>query len=427
MNKEEYIKTNLNELFKFWAIRAIQMGVVFFLLQIYIDNIIAKENLPILIIYRLINVSILFLIYLFIKRPYNPLVIKGLFYIAFFSANITAALIIAKTGGHSSIYVIGVVMIAIAVIGFIPASVIFHLPSAVIIYAFYVIPIIATDAFIDLPSFTGSNMLVIFTIIMMLYLRYVHEKKLKLQFSLQYDLEKLKHNLQNEVNNQTERLRNLTMHIQSISEQERTRIAREIHDELGQALTSMKMDTFWLKKKMPEDQGVLREKIDSMANLISDTISTVQRISSELRPRLLDDLGLQAAMEWHAKDFQERTGIACDMTVDLKDDHLDQDHSTTIFRTFQESLTNVARHADATEVFVRLKENGDNIVMTVADNGKGIEEKQKKDPESFGLIGMRERVRHLGGSIEIHGVKNQGTTIKAVIPGNNKKNNDSIM
>jgi signal transduction histidine kinase len=217
------------------------------------------------------------------------------------------------------------------------------------------------------------------------------------------------------------------MHIQSISEQERTRIAREIHDELGQALTSMKMDTFWLKKKMPEDQGVLREKIDSMANLISDTISTVQRISSELRPRLLDDLGLQAAMEWHAKDFQERTGIACDMTVDLKDDHLDQDHSTTIFRTFQESLTNVARHADATEVFVRLKENGDNIVMTVADNGKGIEEKQKKDPESFGLIGMRERVRHLGGSIEIRGVKNQGTTIKAVIPGNNKKNNDSIM
>jgi signal transduction histidine kinase len=427
MNKEEYIKTNFIELFKFWEIRSAFWGAVLFLTTISIDYFIAREYFIIFLQYKIIAATLLFLTSYLLKRISNYSMLKGVAFLTIFISCLILELVILKTGGHVSIFFAYIIMAAVATIGFMPASITFHLSLAFILFSVYMVPIFIFDEITNLQKFIGLNILIIIFLIMMLYLRYVQNKKLKNQFSLQYDLEQLKNNLQNEVNNQTERLRNLTMHIQSISEQERTRIAREIHDELGQALTSMKMDTFWLKKKMPEDQGVLREKIDSMANLISDTISTVQRISSELRPRLLDDLGLQAAMEWHAKDFQERTGIACDMTVDLKDDHLDQDHSTTIFRTFQESLTNVARHADATEVFVRLKENGDNIVMTVADNGKGIEEKQKKDPESFGLIGMRERVRHLGGSIEIHGVKNQGTTIKAVIPGNNKKNNDSIM
>ena len=213
-----------------------------------------------------------------------------------------------------------------------------------------------------------------------------------------------------------EKLRKLTAHLNSVREDERKLIAREIHDELAQALTALKMGLVWLNKKLPENAEPLTEKIRSMSDLIDMTIDTVRRISSELRPGLLDDLGLQAAIEWQAKEFGDRTGITCDVTFDSDIVNLDQERSTAIFRIFQETLTNVVRHAGATEIRVRLEAAPDMLIMTVRDNGVGITEEEILNSNSFGIIGMQERALLLGGSIKIKGVRDKGTTMTATIP-----------
>ena len=211
-------------------------------------------------------------------------------------------------------------------------------------------------------------------------------------------------------------LRNLTAHLQSVREEERTLIAREMHDELGQALTAMKMDLSWLDKRLPKDQKPLFEKTKSMSKLADATLQTVKKISGELRPGLLDDLGLPAAIEWQAEEFHTRTGTKCEITVDPEDIILDKDRSTAIFRIFQETLTNVARHAKATKVKVSLKEKAGKIELKVRDNGKGITEEQVSNPTSFGLIGIRERTYYLGGNVVIKGLKDKGTTLTIRIP-----------
>jgi len=211
-------------------------------------------------------------------------------------------------------------------------------------------------------------------------------------------------------------LRNLTAHLQSIREEERTLIAREMHDELGQALTAMKMDLSWLDKRLPKDQRSLLEKTKSMSKLADATLQTVKRISTELRPGLLDDLGLPAAIEWQAEEFQTRTGIKCAITTDPEDIILDKDRSTAIFRIFQETLTNVARHAKATRIKVSLKEKAGKIELKVRDNGKGITEEQISNPKSFGLIGIKERAYYLDGKVVIKGLQDKGTTITIRIP-----------
>jgi hypothetical protein len=213
-----------------------------------------------------------------------------------------------------------------------------------------------------------------------------------------------------------EQMRNLAAHLQSVREQERTFIAREIHDELGQSLTALKMDLFWLKNRTPADQKPLFEKTEQMTQLVDTTIQRVKKICSELRPRLLDDLGLLAAIEWQGEDFESHTGIKCEMTIDAQDMELDQDFSTAVFRIFQETLTNVARHADATRVKVGLREKAGRLELKVRDNGKGIPERKIFDPKSFGIVGMKERVYFLGGKIEIKGVQDKGTIIKMIIP-----------
>jgi PAS domain S-box-containing protein len=219
-----------------------------------------------------------------------------------------------------------------------------------------------------------------------------------------------------EIKNSQSQLRNLTAHLQSVREEERTLIAREMHDELGQALTAMKMDLSWLDKRLPKDQRSLLEKTKSMSKLADATLQTVKKISAELRPGLLDDLGLPAAIEWQAEEFQTRTGIKCEITVDPEDIILDKDRSTAIFRIFQETLTNVARHAKATKVKVSLKEKAGKIELKVRDNGKGITEKQVSDPKSFGLIGIKERAYYLGGKVVIKGLQDKGTTLTIRIP-----------
>lgn len=217
-----------------------------------------------------------------------------------------------------------------------------------------------------------------------------------------------------------EKLRNLAGHLQSIREEERTCIAREIHDELGQALTALKMDTSWLSSRLAKDEKSLFEKTRSMLDLIDMTIKTVKRMSTELRPGLLDDLGLAAAIEWQAEEFQNRTGCKCEVIIDPDDIALDDDRSTAIFRIFQEALTNVARHADATMVKVSLIEKAGKLVLEVRDNGCGITQEQISDPRSFGLIGIRERVHPWRGEVKMEGVRNKGTAVTVTILLNSK-------
>jgi len=219
-----------------------------------------------------------------------------------------------------------------------------------------------------------------------------------------------------ELKSSREQLRNLSAYLQSAREQERTNIAREIHDEMGQTLTALKMDLSWLAKKLPKDQKSLLEKTRSMSELTDMTIKTVKKVSTELRPGLLDDLGLAAAMEWQAEEFQNRMGIKCELTLDPKDIMLDEKRSTAIFRIFQETLTNVARHAHATRIKVSFKEVAGTLELKVRDNGKGIAEKQISDPKSFGLIGIRERVHPWRGEVNISGIPDKGTTVTVSIP-----------
>lgn len=213
-----------------------------------------------------------------------------------------------------------------------------------------------------------------------------------------------------------EQLRELSSHLESVREEERTNIAREIHDELGQILAGLKIDLSWLTKRLPKEQEMLLEKTKSMYELIDTAVQTVKRISTELRPGALDDLGIAAAIEWQAQEFEKRTEIEVQFKAAPRDIVLERDLSTAIFRIFQEALTNVIRHADATRVKVSLKKEKDRILLRIRDNGKGIEEKQIADPKAFGLIGMRERARFWGGEVRISGTPGKGTLVAVDIP-----------
>ncbi len=219
-----------------------------------------------------------------------------------------------------------------------------------------------------------------------------------------------------EIRNSREQLRNLSAHLQSVREEERTRMAREIHDELGQGLTALKMDVSWLNRRFLEEDAAFKKKLTSMEEVIDRTIQTVQKLSGELRPGILDDLGLAAAIEWQAEEFQNRTGIECEVSLSPEETVLNREQSTTMFRIFQETLTNVIRHARATKVEVRLEERTGSIVLEVTDNGRGITEAEISDPKSFGLVGMRERVDFIGGEVTIVGFPGKGTRITVTLP-----------
>ena len=212
-------------------------------------------------------------------------------------------------------------------------------------------------------------------------------------------------------------LRALSVYLQTVREEERTRIAREVHDELGQALTSCKLDLSWLAGKLHHHEKPLIEKTKALIAHIDTTIQTVRRISSELRPGVLDHLGLAAALEWQANEFQNRTGIKCELRADLAETALDQDVSTTLFRIFQETLTNVIRHAGATQVTVHLKESGGCVSLEVKDNGRGIARTEITNTKSMGLLGMRERAALLGGIFKIGRLgRKKGTRVSVSIP-----------
>ncbi|HMI87570.1 MAG TPA: GAF domain-containing protein [Polyangiaceae bacterium] len=212
-----------------------------------------------------------------------------------------------------------------------------------------------------------------------------------------------------------EQLGALNAHLEYAREEERTGIAREIHDELGQAMTGLKMDVAWLGRRLAAFDGPLapevRGRMSGMSELIDETIGQVRRISAELRPGVLDHLGLVAALEWQAKEFEKRMGVACVMRSNVGNIDLARDASTGVFRIFQEALTNVARHAAATRVDVNLEKRGDVLSLVVADNGKGIREGAAKSPTSLGLLGIRERARRLSGDVDVFVGPNGGTTV----------------
>jgi PAS domain S-box-containing protein len=217
-------------------------------------------------------------------------------------------------------------------------------------------------------------------------------------------------------------LRDLTARLQSVREEERARVAREIHDELGQALTAIKIDLASVIRALRTDQRVELEKAESILRLVDQTILSVRRIATELRPGILDDLGLVAALEWAAEEFQARTGTKCQLDLPEDDIVTDQERTTAIFRIFQETLTNVTRHAEATRVDVRLSREDDNIVLEVRDNGRGIAERQLSSGRSLGILGMRERALLLGGELTIGGQAGKGTTVKLRIPSQSEEN-----
>ena len=223
--------------------------------------------------------------------------------------------------------------------------------------------------------------------------------------------------IEDQVRDSREELRALSAHLQSVIEKERARIAREIHDELGQVLTGLKFDVSWLRDRATETMRVPeREKLNATLKNIDAAIHSVRRIATELRPPVLDTLGLTAAIEWQAKDFEGRTGIRCQLNPMAEDIPVNRDSATAIFRIFQEALTNIGRHAMATEVNVGLERVNGRLLLSIEDNGRGIEATRVAGSHSLGILGMQERVRLLSGQMSISGEPGQGTIINVDIP-----------
>jgi len=211
-------------------------------------------------------------------------------------------------------------------------------------------------------------------------------------------------------------LRALAARLISVREEERARIAREIHDELGQVLTGLKMDVTWLARRLAGTEKQLVEKAEAMSSLIDSTMHLIRRIATGLRPEILDDMGLVAAFGWQAKEFQKRMGMRC--RLKLPEDQVVQDKelSTAVFRIFQEILTNIARHAKASSVDVNLSISDDVLELKVVDDGIGISDSQIRGNGSLGLLGMQERAQLFGGEVSIQGASGRGTTVSVSIP-----------
>jgi PAS domain S-box-containing protein len=222
-----------------------------------------------------------------------------------------------------------------------------------------------------------------------------------------------------EVRKSREQLRRFSLELARVREEESLRISREIHDELGQRLTGLKMDLAWvaakLKRNESRDRPSIVEKTEEMSRLADDTIHEVRRIATELRPGVLDDLGFAAALEWQADEFQRRTGIPCRVTS-LPNLVIDSEQSTALFRILQEALTNVSRHARAENVEVRLSEQDRSIVLEIEDDGRGIRDFGTAEPLSLGLLGMQERARLVGGETVVGRGRNGGTLVRVTLP-----------
>ncbi len=221
--------------------------------------------------------------------------------------------------------------------------------------------------------------------------------------------------VQEELMRSREELRQLSNYLENIREEERLNISREIHDELGQQLTNLKMDVSRIGKKWTHD-AALKEEMEKLLQLINTVVQTVRRISYQLRPGMLDDLGLVAALEWYSRDFEKRTGIPVHFNSELPDIPLPQNIATGLFRIFQESLTNVARHAEAREVNAGIAVKNDMLLMLIKDNGKGFNAGRIGNKRTLGLLGMKERAMMMQGSYTINSQEGEGTVIEVRVP-----------
>ena len=199
-------------------------------------------------------------------------------------------------------------------------------------------------------------------------------------------------------------------------EEEKARIAREVHDELGSTLTALRMDLDWLGDQLPQELTAVRQKRAAMVKLVEAAVAATRKVVTDLRPSILDDLGLAAALRWQAGEFQKHTGAIVHVEADGSKLAIDHARSLTLFRVFQETLTNVARHAKATEVWVQLSASNGAYLLQVRDNGVGMAEADLNKPTSHGIRGMRERVRELGGDVSVKSELGGGTSFVVSIP-----------
>ena len=208
-----------------------------------------------------------------------------------------------------------------------------------------------------------------------------------------------------------DQLRNLYLRLEQVREEERTRTAREVHDHLSQLLTTIKLELSLLNNKLAHSNPTIQKSSEQLLEMSDEAIQTVQKIAMDLRPPILDDLGIAEAIKWQAMEFKNRTKIECNFENDLNDFELDLERSTTLFRVFQETLTNIVRHAGATKVYVTLSQFNESITLQIRDNGCGITPEEVSSLRSLGLLGMRERAMVWGGNVQIRGIPNEGTTV----------------
>lgn len=241
-----------------------------------------------------------------------------------------------------------------------------------------------------------------------------------------YDLKNTNQSLQREIGehertqqnliDSKEKFRKLSHQIQSIREEEKSRIAREVHDQLGQTLTALKIDTIQMEKKIPANLPDLKSQAKSMTKVVDDTIKNVQHIAMELRPPILDAFGICEAIAWQAGEYRDKLGLHFDLDCLHKHLDLEKDLQTALFRIFQESVTNIVRHANATQVQVRMNYDHGKLIFGISDNGVGIKKEAAENPESLGLVGIKERIYGWKGEVEIEGAPGKGTKIKVIIP-----------
>ncbi len=247
---------------------------------------------------------------------------------------------------------------------------------------------------------------------------------------IENELERYRNHLENLVDSKTSELtetneklktsrdqfRKLSNQIQTSREEEKSRISREVHDRLGQSLTALKMDSSYIGKKLPRDLAEIKGRVESMTQLIDDTIKSVQEIATELRPPILDAFGLCEAIAWQADEYRKRIGIEFDLNCLQEDINLSKDLKTALFRIFQETLTNIARHAKATKALVSLNKVDQHLIFIVEDNGIGLNEEVIHNPESIGLIGIQERIFGFNGQVQFEGFPEKGTKVTVKIP-----------
>jgi PAS domain S-box-containing protein len=219
-----------------------------------------------------------------------------------------------------------------------------------------------------------------------------------------------------ELRRSKEELRELSVALHQAREQEKSRIARELHDELGQALTSLQMDIAWCKQRIPQDGNGFAGKLQKMETMLERTVAATRRIATELRPLMLDDLGLVPAVEWLVESFTQRSGVVCELAVSHENLDLPAAHATAVFRTVQEALTNVAKHARASRVDVAIWQADGRVSLSVHDDGVGFSTEDSRKPNSFGLLGLRERAALLGGEARISSAQGKGTHIELRLP-----------